>query len=323
VRGLRPFLAVFAVATVGFLAALAGGTSSGQQAQDLTTLRCFGAAARDPERPCFNRALRLAVVPTPDEAKLGKSAPCTPSGQTDELYPCLFATPKEQAIRTVALVGDSHAGHWRAALDVAATRRGWHGVSLTQTGCPMTRAIPILRGRRRPDCLEWNEALVPFFERHPEIDTVFVSQHGGKVVVPFGRTHRETQREGFIDAFAALPSSVKRIYVIRGTPWSSASVPGCVERAMAAGRPAGRVCSLPRDRSLRPDLAAEAARRMRSRRVKVIDLTSHICDARRCYPVVGGALVHKDGGHITQVFSRTLGPYLGRAVDRLERRRAG
>ena len=42
-----------------------------------------------------------------------------------------------------------------------------------------------------------------------------------------------------------------------------------------------------------------------------------MCDARRCFPVVGGALVHKDEHHMTTVFARTLWPYLARRVDRL------
>ena len=46
-----------------------------------------------------------------------------------------------------------------------------------------------------------------------------------------------------------------------------------------------------------------------------IDLTAQFCDARLCYPVIGGALVHKDTDHLTQVFSRTLGPFVLRAVD--------
>ena len=321
--GLRPLIVLALAGAASFLA-LDGSTSSGQEeaptraVSDPTTLRCFGAASRDPERRCRNRELRLSVVPTPEEAKLGQNWPCSPGGQTEELYPCYFGAPKEEAVKTIALVGDSHAAHWRAAVDAAASRRRWRGVSLTQTGCPMTLAIPILRGQRRDDCLEWNQALAPWFERHPEIDTVFTSQHGGKVFVPPGQTPYETQMQGFIDAFDALPDSVKRIYVIRGSPWSSQAVPRCLEDALAEGRAPGRACALPRKRSLRPDLAADAAVTMRSRRVKLVDLTPFMCGRNRCFPVVGGALVHKDGGHMTQVFSRTLGPYLGRAVDRLE-----
>ena len=321
--GPRSLIPAALAATATFLVLFGGEISSGQEeapkatASDPTTLRCFGAAARDPEHPCINRRLRLSVIPTPEEAKTGQNWPCRPSGQTDELYPCYFGYEGDNPRETIALVGDSHAGHWRAALDIVAVDRRWRGVSLTQTGCPMTLAIPILRGERRDDCLEWNQALAPWFERHPEVDTVFVSQHGGKVVVPPGSTRYDTQLQGFVDAFRALPRSVKRIVVIRGTPWSSESVPGCLDDALAEGKRPGPTCALPRKRSLRPDLAADAAVLMRARRVKLVDLTQFMCGPSKCFPVVGGALVHKDGGHMTQVFSRTLGPYLGRALDRL------
>jgi hypothetical protein len=49
----------------------------------------------------------------------------------------------------------------------------------------------------------------------------------------------------------------------------------------------------------------------------VVDLTPHFCGRRRCFPVVGGVLVHKDTDHLTRRFSRTLGPYLLRATDRI------
>jgi hypothetical protein len=49
--------------------------------------------------------------------------------------------------------------------------------------------------------------------------------------------------------------------------------------------------------------------------VRAIDLTRFMCGRTRCFPVVGGVLVHKDIGHLTRVFSTTLGPYLLRAVD--------
>jgi hypothetical protein len=48
----------------------------------------------------------------------------------------------------------------------------------------------------------------------------------------------------------------------------------------------------------------------------VVDLTPLMCSRRRCFPVVGGALVHKDTTHLTEVFAATLGPFLLRAVSR-------
>jgi hypothetical protein len=314
---LAALVALVAVAATATLVSTSSGQSADRTAAELQTQRCFGAASRDPELPCVNRRLRLAVVPTPAEAKTQQNYPCDPVKKERELYACAFGAPEEEAVKTIALIGDSHAGHWRAALDYAARERGWYGISLTQTGCPMTNAVPILKGRQREDCLRWNRQLVPWLERHPDVSTIFVSQHGGKVVVPEGETQESAQIKGFVEAFEALPPSVERVVVIRGTPWSTWTAPTCIEEALADRRRPDRACAIPRRRALRPDLAAEAARKMDSPRVKLVNLTPFMCDRRKCFPVVGGALVHKDGGHITQVFSRTLGPYLGRYVDRL------
>ena len=313
-------VALVALASAAVMASAAS-TSSGQNATqsatELQRVRCFGAASRDPERRCLNKDLYYIVVPTPEEAKSGQNSPCTPVNITEALYPCVFGTQWDQAVKTIALVGDSHAGHWRAALDYVAQQRQWHGISLTQTGCPMTKAIPILKGRTRDDCLDWNREIDPWLEKHPEIDTVFMSQHGGRVVAPPGQTQQSAQLDGFVRAFQDLPASVKHVLVIRDTPWSTSSSDRCIDRAVAVHRRPDRTCAIPRKRALRQDLAATAAEAMGDPRVEVLDFTPFFCDRKDCFPVVGGALVHKDGGHMTQVFSRTMGPYLGRAVDRI------
>jgi hypothetical protein len=66
---------------------------------------------------------------------------------------------------------------------------------------------------------------------------------------------------------------------------------------------------VPRSVALPPDPAAAAAASTPSR-VRLIDLTRHLCDAARCYPVVGGLYAYKDTDHINRWFSTTLGPYL-------------
>jgi hypothetical protein len=305
--------------TLAIAAALAVGATATSAAQDAAEPpRCFGAASRDPERRCVNRDLRLMVVPTPEEAQRAFNSPCEPVRKEGEiLFSCTFGARWDEAKATIALVGDSHAGHWRAALDIAARDRGLHGLSLTESGCSLTKATPVLRGRRRDDCVEYNRTFVTWLERHPQVETVFTSQHGGKVVARRGQSQDEAQLEGFRRAFRELPPTVKRVVVIRDTPWSTAAAPRCVMTAVAEERRPDRACAIPRERALREDLAAVVARSDRRDRVQLVNLTPFMCGPTHCFPVVGGALVHKDGGHITQVFSRTLGPYLGRAIDRL------
>ncbi|HEX8207162.1 MAG TPA: hypothetical protein VF587_13960, partial [Solirubrobacteraceae bacterium] len=66
----------------------------------------------------------------------------------------------------------------------------------------------------------------------------------------------------------------------------------------------------------KPDPAADAARRAGGR-VGLVDMTRYFCDARRCFPVVGGVLTHKDTGHMTATFGETLAPYLGARLSAL------
>jgi hypothetical protein len=124
--------------------------------------------------------------------------------------------------------------------------------------------------------------------------------------------------DGFLRAYRALPSSVRTVVVLRDTPRARRETAGCVERAVDARRRAAVACAQPRSRVLLGDPAAAAARRYRTDRVRAADLTRFICDARRCYPVVGGALVYKDEHHMTAVFARSLWPFLARRVDRLQ-----
>ncbi|MCW3038098.1 MAG: acyltransferase [Solirubrobacterales bacterium] len=280
------------------------------------TSRCFGAAAHDASAKCRDPKLRLTVLPTPEDALLEPNGRCTPVGQTKILLPCAFGVAKKKADAVVALVGDSHASHWRAALEDTAQERNWRGISITRSSCPFSRAVARLDDPGdQQACRDWNRASLAWFTAHPRVHTVFVSEHsGGRVLVPAGSTTERTQVAGYLAVWKALPASVTRIFVIRDTPRNASGTADCVERAMAAKKPAGPACAVPLKTALRPDPAVTAAAQAPGDRVKVVDLTSFMCSSRLCLPVIGGALVHKDIDHLTQTFSASLGPFLTRRV---------
>ena len=94
----------------------------------------------------------------------------------------------------------------------------------------------------------------------------------------------------------------------------------CVQRAIHRHRSAARSCTFSRRRELHRDPYVMVARKLRSPRIQVVDLTHFFCGTRRCYSVVGGALVYKDSNdHVTTVYGRTLAPYLLARVKRLMR----
>jgi hypothetical protein len=276
--------------------------------------RCWGAASRDHVRPCHNERLDRTVKPTPARALRMPNAPCAIPSRSFPLV-CEFGAPENTAHRRVALIGDSHAVHWRAALNPIARVRGWAGFSLSRNGCPLSTATPILRDPLTPECLRWRGAVHQWLLEHPGVDTIFVSQHRAHVKGGF-----RAEIAGYLAAWRAVPRSVKRIVVIRDTPVRPGGTRGCVKRAIARRASAGQVCAVPRRAALRPDPAADAARRAGGR-VSLIDMTRYFCDGRRCYPVVGGVLTHKDEGHITAAFGRSLAPFLAAKLRAIGLRR--
>lgn len=281
-----------------------------QRIRPLAEPRCFGAASRDPKSRCVNPSLRRAVVPSPQDAVLTPNAPCAITS-TKLPYTCRFGVRSPRATRTIALIGDSHATHWRGALEVVAQARGWGGYSLTRAGCALSTATPDIDKARRKSCTDWRKAVFAWFGRHPGVQTVFVSQAVGLGVrAPRGRSAREHQIQGYRRAWRRLPRTVRQIVVLRDTPIVRENTADCVERALNRRRRAATSCALSRAKVLRRDPAAVAARRPNTARVHVVDMTRFMCSPKLCYPVVGGVLVHKDTTHLTSVFASTLGPFL-------------
>lgn len=274
--------------------------------------RCFGAADRDPLQRCDNPRLDRQVTPTPDEAVVQPNLACTRTGVDETVEQCAFGVPAAEALETVAMIGDSHAAHWRAALQVVARARRWRVLEIGTPHCPFSASTP--RGDARRWCGAWNDRVLQWLSEHPELRTVIVSNHSrAPVVVPEGARERTTRIDGFVAMWERLPATVERLVVLRDVPLDRLRTHDCVRRAKRQGRRIGRACALPRRSVLHEDTAVAAAA-VSGRRPEVIDLTAHFCGRRRCFPVVGGVLVHKDLDHLTQLFARTLGPYVLRAL---------
>jgi peptidoglycan/LPS O-acetylase OafA/YrhL len=280
--------------------------------------RCFGAAARDPRRTCVDAKLSRTVVPTPVQAPKMDNSPCRLVESSGRLRVCAFGAAAAPGVRTVALIGDSHASHWRSALEVVAKAEGRRGLSITHTSCPYSAGTAIIPEPARTECVQWKAQLHAWLTRHPEVDTVFFGEHAtATVVAPYGRSEWEAQVRGYRNAWAALPASVAHVLVMRDNPQMRGTTLDCVQRALERHHDAGRSCAQPRGRALHRDPAAVAAAHATGSRVHTIDLARLLCDRRSCFPVIGGALVYKDIHHLTTVFSATLGPYVQRQVEAL------
>ena len=146
---------------------------------------------------------------------------------------------------------------------------------------------------------------------------MFVSQRSDPPLSAVPRkTGAELEVAGFRRAWSTLPRTVKRVIVLRDVPDPVDDTFECIDEALAMGMPRlGVACPSPRAVALRADNAATAARALRSRRYRVIDLSSLFCTPRNCYPAIGGVQVYADTlGHITAAYMKTVGPYLLRRL---------
>ncbi|HEV7884447.1 MAG TPA: SGNH hydrolase domain-containing protein [Solirubrobacteraceae bacterium] len=292
------------------------GSARAEVSASVTDSPCFGAAARSPLARCVNPRLQRTVFPTPSDALLEPNAPCKPFGRSSLLFPCIFGARGATGREVTTLIGDSHASHWRAAVDVVAAGHNWPAISLTRSGCPFIRAQVIIPRDEARTCRRWNRELLAWLRRHKEVTSIFLSHRSeAQYVHSRGVSNFETAVRGHLALWSVLPKSVRNIFVIRDTPVTSPAAAACVRRTFAHGQPSAMLCARARRKALYPDPAVAAARRTHQLRVHVLDMTPFFCDRTHCYPVVGGALVHKDTNHITAIFARTLGRFMLRMVD--------
>ena len=277
---------------------------------------CFGAAARDAAAPCDNPALQSIVEPPLDREHVIPPPYCDTLQRSGLLSVCAFGAVEEEALGTVALVGDSHAAGLKPALQVVTHIKRWRALSLLRSSCPATAGrsrLPTLD--RSLACRRWNRQMLAWIVAHPEVGTVVLQAHiGAKVAIAPGQDMEAAVRAGYLDLIRALLAAGRRVVVVRDTP---APAPGhrvCVGAALLDGAPAREACGRRRAEALRRDPLVGAARAARSPGVTIVDLTPQLCDARRCPAVIGGALVHRDRTHLTAAFAATLGPFIARAM---------
>jgi hypothetical protein len=246
------------------------------------------------------------------------NAGCTPVRSKIEPHVCWFGARRTARTSTVALVGDSHAAAWRAAVVDPARSLHWHGLTVRRDSCPFSTVQPggARAGTRGAACLRWVRATLRWFGRHREVHTVLVATSSAYVFTPEQGGYGAGVA-GVRAALQALPRSVQRIVVLRDNPRASTATLDCVAHAVATRRVVVQGCAMPRASSLLPDPAADAGAQLASPRVQVIDLTPFFCDDASCFPVVGGAFVYKDVSHMTAAFAATLGPYLLARLEQL------
>ena len=275
--------------------------------------RCEGAAARAPGHSCGAARLGAAVDTTPSAARRQRGSRCVHTRRDGLAQPCAFGAPAAKAKRTIALIGDSHAAHWRTALAAVAVRERWRVFALTRNSCPFSERGRVLPQRDAARCERWKRDVAHWLRAHPRVTTVVLAQEVSDVDTTGAADPFAAAVQSYADEWQKLPPSVRRVVVIRDTPATRPDVLSCVSHALLPQL----TCALPEAVALPPDPAAAAAAQLGAPRFQTVDLTGFFCDGTSCFPVVGGVLVYLDSNHLTPRFVTTLAPYLDAQLHRL------
>jgi peptidoglycan/LPS O-acetylase OafA/YrhL len=265
---------------------------------DVSDSRCFGARAMQDRAACPDvlTALPLAAI-TKSDSPWAPEPGCDPTSSDRSVLRCYWGTGRPS--RVVALVGDSHARHWRGALHRIAKAKNWQVIEMLSEGCPATSARSIVFESRPRDgdlCRTWSsKATAELKALAPDdiITAAFVQQNvfdpRGSGPLGFEQVWREWLTFTRVTVLRDIPTTANR------------SAPQCL--AVNAGNQL--LCSNPRPRVLVDDDMMRAARPMRHE-VNLVDLSDYFCDDKRCYAVIGGASVYYDYDHMSRQFSASL-----------------
>lgn len=207
------------------------------------------------------------------------------------------------AIR-IALVGDSHAGQYRAGLARLAKLNNWSVNSFLKSGCPYTDAVRVHDQELTDSCRKWlKEVKREIWSGN--FDVVITSQASGvDWVTNSNQTQEAAAESGLESAWSELARAGIQVLVIKDHPRPAPKWMRCLELNSVAD------CSQNRSAAFLYDPQIQAVDRLQNPNVKLVDLDKYFCSAELCEPVIGHVIVYKGISHLTGTYVTTLSPYI-------------
>jgi hypothetical protein len=121
-------------------------------------------------------------------------------------------------------------------------------------------------------------------------------------------------RDGLRRTYTMLSKARLNTVVIRDVPDAGFDVPSCLSRR-ASGAPFHRSsCAYDRGSLVPRAIAAQTDAAKGLPRIAFVNMTDRFCSGRRCDAVRNGAIVFRDGDHLTATFSRANAAVLGSRI---------
>ncbi len=222
---------------------------------------------------------------------------------------CTYGDPNGKV--SVALLGNSHAGHWEPALAQVADGRGWRLDTYLVSQCyTVDLDLEFGSAAATRNCRAWNAWAVGAVSTG-DYDLVVMSDRTFQQVIGVPRRQKASAAQrAYADTLRTITAGGTRVLVLRDVPSAVKSAPDCV----AAHADDVSACTNAQTRAVEPDPLFAAAKADTSGLVSGLDLTDRFCRDGRCHVVIGGLIAYFDHGHLTTTFARTLVPDIAPAL---------
>lgn len=269
-------------------------------------IRCFGAAARAPgENPCSNPEIQ-GLFPSIDTAPQDRSinAKVCGSMKRDDAIPKVCKLGVEVSDIKIAMIGDSHMGHYVGAFVDLAKKNDWELELFWKGGCPFSDTQRVHDSILSSACESWVKESKRLITTSG-YDLVVTSQASGvEWQLTNGSTQTKSAENGLISLWKTLNQAGLPVVAIKDNPRPISNFLKCLTDKSEAE------CLSPRKTAFKYDPQIGAAKAMQNEAVTLINFDDVFCDLENCFPVIGNVIVFRGDNHLTNTFTKTLAPYI-------------
>jgi hypothetical protein len=257
---------------------------------------------------------RIPADLRPPLANLGTDFAITAAGQAGCNTSTVSQSPKDceygdpAGANTVVLFGDSHAGMWLPAFDLAARRAHWRVVLLFRPGCAAAKVDLWDEDNKRPDkdCNTWRDwAIGRIRESNAQVvalTSIFYAKDFEQKPIT-----EKVWDDGLAATIGGLKANGGRVLILGDIPFPAQSTPDC----LAAHQDDVQACATPRQVAVLKDHNAAEKATAQTSGAEYVDVTPWLCDESVCPAVIGTMGVYRDRAHISATFAAWLSGVIG------------
>jgi peptidoglycan/LPS O-acetylase OafA/YrhL len=276
---------------------------SAELTKELELDSCFGAESRIPGILCSTGSDSTLV---PDLAVVHDDLPVAANAcksDTTEVTVCSFGLVGAKT--KIALVGDSHAGHWFPALEQIALKNNWQLDLYLRSSCTFSL---VARSEMFSQCPIWSQGTLEKMAARGDYKIAVITSLAPNLYNDGQDSSEITQ--GFLQVWEPLIAEGTQIVVLKDTPNWLEDPLTCISQQQGDYS----ACDVAQDVVFQtPDLEYLAAENVDG--VTTVDMTSYFCSDSKCSTVVGGVIVYSDFHHMTSTFSKSLSVPLAMALE--------